>query len=89
VGGNGWEQIAKKEFGVDLPPLGQYAVGNIFTSRNDTAVQEAKDVLKRIIKQRGHKLIGFRMVPTDNKELGASALATEPYTLQVRDNHKT
>lgn len=80
------EQVAKTDLGKELPPMGQYAVGNIFTARNDMAVQEAKDVFSRIIKQRGFKLIGFRMVPTNNADLGASALATEPNTVQVSES---
>lgn len=52
------------------------------------AVQEAKDVIARIVKQRGFKLLGVRLLPTDNKELGQSALATEPYVLQVRKKKK-
>ena len=47
------------------------------------AIQETKDVIARIVKQRGFKLIGIRTLPTDNKELGASALATEPAVLQM------
>ena len=54
------------------------------TAKNDVAVQEAKDVIARIVKQRGFKLLGVRLLPTDNKELGQSALATEPHVLQVR-----
>ena len=47
------------------------------------ALQEAKDIIARIVKQRGFKLIGVRLLPTDNKALGASALATEPHVLQM------
>lgn len=80
--------MAKSELGVRLPELGQYAVGNVFVGKNDVSVSEAKDVIKRIVKQRGFKLLGIRNVPTDNKELGASALATEPTTLQVKGKGK-
>ena len=41
-------------------------------------------MIARIVKQRGFKLLGVRLLPTDNKELGQSALATEPYVLQVK-----
>ena len=54
-----------------------------YTGKNDVALQEAKDVIARIVKQRGFKLIGVRLLPTDNKALGASALATEPHVLQM------
>lgn len=42
-------------------------------------------MIARIVKQRGFKLLGVRLLPTDNKELGQSALATEPYVLQVKN----
>ena len=35
------------------------------------------------MKERGFKLLGVRLLPTDNKALGASALATEPHVLQM------
>ncbi|TFJ88427.1 hypothetical protein NSK_000001 [Nannochloropsis salina CCMP1776] len=76
-------KAVKNELGKSLPPLGKYAVGNVFTGKNEVAVQEAKDVIARIVQQRGFKLTGIRLLPTDNKELGASALATEPAVLQV------
>jgi glutamate synthase domain-containing protein 1 len=75
--------VAQQEFGLELPAFGGYAVGNVFVAKNDTAVAEAKDVIKRILKQRGFKVLGIRSVPTNNAELGASALATEPNTIQV------
>jgi len=53
------------------------------TGKNDVALQEAKDVIARIVKQRGFKLLGIRLLPTDNTALGASALATEPHVLQM------
>ncbi|GAB5036611.1 glutamate synthase large subunit, partial [Nannochloropsis oceanica] len=76
-------KVAKAELGKTLPALGKYAVGNVFVGKNDVALQEAKDVIARIVKQRGFKLLGIRLLPTDNTALGASALATEPHVLQM------
>lgn len=81
-------QVAKEGFGVDLPAFGNYAVGNVFTGKSEQAIQESKDVLKRIVKERGFKLLGVRAVPTNNADLGASALATEPAILQVRSSDR-
>jgi glutamate synthase domain-containing protein 1 len=69
---------------VDLPAFGEYAVGNVFTGKSEQSLAETKAVLKRLTKERGFKLIGIRTVPTNNADLGASALATEPAILQVR-----
>lgn len=37
----------------ELPPAGEYAVGNIFVPKFENAVPEAKAVVERVCKQRG------------------------------------
>lgn len=74
---------AKELFNVELPPLGSYAVSNVFFPHgNETALNDCKGILERLIKQRGLQVIGWRPVPVDNSMLGRDPLDTEPVTLQ-------
>lgn len=48
---------AAAEAGIgELPPKGEYAVGNIFVPKYDDAVPEAKAIVERVCKQRGMKV---------------------------------
>jgi glutamate synthase (NADPH/NADH) len=66
-----------------LPEQGDYAVGNIFVPKFAEAISEGKAILERVVKARGMKVLGWRMVPFDNSMIGATALSTEPHILQV------
>ena len=75
---------AKKLFNSDLPPLGQYAVSNVFFPHgNNQALVDCKSLLERNIKDRGLNLIGWRPVPVDNSMLGRDPLDSEPVTEQL------
>ena len=75
---------AKKLFNSDLPPLGQYAVSNVFFPHgNNQALVDCKALLERNIKDRGLNLIGWRPVPVDNSMLGRDPLDSEPVTEQL------
>lgn len=62
----------------ELPPKGDYAVGLFFGSPEAQASALAKLIFAMIVRQEGQKLIGFRRVPTDASELGATAKSVEP-----------
>merc|ERR1719313_1908465 len=71
----------------DLPPLRQYAVGNIFFTKNSGERNDIYDA-KRIFEQFAERIEGikvqeWRVVPVNNSELGASAKAFEPHIEQV------
>jgi glutamate synthase domain-containing protein 1 len=77
---------AKELFGVDLPPLGQYAVANVFFPPGSDAkptMGDCKSILTRLAKERGLKTIGWRPVPVDNSMLGKEPLDSEPITEQI------
>jgi len=74
---------AKQHFGIDLPPVGEYAVGNVFFPKADTNVLiSCRSVVERISKQRGLTVYGWVPVPTDNSMLGRDPLNSEPFTEQ-------
>ena len=61
-----------------LPPVGQYAVGLFFSSRDAQASALAKLIFQMIVRQEGQTLLGWRRVPTDNRTLGETARSVEP-----------
>ena len=74
---------AKSVFGIELPAIGDYAVGNVFFPKGDDEIFEnCKNVLERVAKERGLQIIGWAPVPTDNSMLGRDPLDSEPITEQ-------
>lgn len=74
-----------KEFGllgIELPPQGQYAVGNVFLSKNPDVAQESMATFERIAKNLGMRVLGWRTVPRDSTLLGPAALSREPLIMQ-------
>ena len=62
----------------ELPALGDYAVGMCFLPQDEANAQAARRSLERVSRQRGMKVLGWRVVPTDNSDLGEAPLASEP-----------
>ncbi|MEF8851028.1 MAG: glutamate synthase central domain-containing protein, partial [Haloarculaceae archaeon] len=71
------------EVDVDLTP-GEYAVGVLFLPKDDP---EAREGLEAIVEEtfgdEGLDVLAWRSVPTDNGDLGATALESEPEIVQV------
>jgi len=76
-------RLEAEKLGVELPPLGQYAIGMSFLPRDEALAAEWRASLERISRRRGLKVLGWREVPTDNSALGAAPLATEPKIEQI------
>jgi glutamate synthase (NADPH/NADH) large chain len=66
---------------VDLPEL--YAVGSVFMPRGDDARERLADVFERELAEHGLEVFRWRDVPTDNSELGETALESEPDVRQA------
>src|SRR3989454_4992017 len=66
-----------------LPAEGEYGVGLMFLPRE----ADHRDTLQRLVEQlvveEGQQLLGWRDVPTDDREVGPSAVAVEPVIRQV------
>lgn len=69
--------------GFTLPSFGNYGVGLIFFPRDAKVREECRTVLNRQIKRMKMTLLGYREMPTQNKELGETALREEPVMEQV------
>ncbi|WP_028007342.1 glutamate synthase large subunit [Solimonas flava] len=70
------------ELGLDLGP-GDYCAGNIFFSQDAARRERARAILKESLELQGLKLVGFRVVPTDNAALGEEAMKSVPFVEQV------
>ncbi|XVE64377.1 hypothetical protein DITRI_Ditri07aG0096200 [Diplodiscus trichospermus] len=77
-----YKEVAK-DIGVDLPPPGEYAVGMFFLPTSECRRDETKNVFTKVAESLGHRVLGWRTVPTDNSGLGNAALQTEPVIEQV------
>jgi glutamate synthase domain-containing protein 1 len=76
----------KESFARDLPESGKYAVGNVFFppgSDTKNIMTDCKNIVDRLIKERGHQTVGWRSVPVDNSMLGKDPLDSEPITEQL------
>ena len=66
-----------------LPEAGQYGAGLVFLPRNPTKRRRIEEQFEHIVQSEGLAVVGWRSVPTDNKMLGETARASEPYFRQV------
>jgi glutamate synthase domain-containing protein 1 len=64
-------------------PAGAYAVGQIYLPRDESLRHKSRTIIDRLVHEMGFDHITWRVVPTDNRSLGASALSTEPVIEQV------
>ncbi|KAI0013300.1 glutamate synthase [Xylariaceae sp. FL0662B] len=71
-----------REEGLELPPLGQYAVGNLFFKPDEETLQESKRQLEDIAESLGLRVLGWREPPVDSSLLGPAAASREPFILQ-------
>ncbi|XVF12653.1 hypothetical protein REPUB_Repub08aG0137600 [Reevesia pubescens] len=77
-----YKEVAK-DVGFELPPPGDYAVGMFFLPTSESRREESKNVFTKVAESIGHRVLGWRSVPTDNSGLGNAALQTEPVIEQV------
>ncbi len=67
----------------DLPDTGKYGVGVLFLPREKKKQDVCRKVIADIISGVGQKVLGWRLVPVDNSDIGDTALAGEPQMFQV------
>ncbi|KGJ75979.1 glutamate synthase [Cryobacterium roopkundense] len=67
----------------DLPPVGQYAVGNVFLPTDPTARTSIKRAINRKAGEENLDVIGWREVPVRPDELGNLARAAMPAIQQL------
>src|SRR5258708_4380457 len=69
-----------------IPALGEfdsYGVGMLFVPRDNWKQIALKKLIASVCRGAGFKVIAWRDVPTDNSDLGATALRSEPAVRQL------
>ncbi|MGA3527054.1 glutamate synthase large subunit [Melissospora conviva] len=77
------DEFLRAAVGFALPPAGQYATGLVFLPDDDAGEARARQVLEKYALVEGADLLGWRDVPVDASDLGATALAALPRVRQV------
>jgi glutamate synthase (NADPH/NADH) large chain len=75
------EEMAK--LNITLPPVGQYAVGNLFLPQVSSNRAQCEGVIENILQEEGQQLIGWRDVPVDNSNIAEAARDVEPMMRQL------
>ena len=77
--------LSKKcaELGFTLPGQRYYGVGMLFLPRDETLRQDFEKRLEQIVLEEGQRVLGWRTVPTDDRELGPTARNAQPLVRQV------
>ena len=69
--------------GIELPPAGEYGAGCVFLPRDPSARATIEALVEKVVHEEGQVLLGWRDLPTDDRLVGASAAAVEPYFKQL------
>ena len=72
-----------RNLGITLPPAGEYGAGCVFLPRDPSARATIEALIEKIVQEEGQTLLGWRDLPTDDRLVGASAAAVEPYFKQM------
>lgn len=80
---NFFKSVCKTECGFDVPAEGDYGVGFVFLSRDETERRNEESMIEEIIAEEGLEFIGWRDVPVRSEILGKASRACEPFMRQV------
>ena len=69
--------------GINLPPERGYGAGLVFLPRDPAVREQVETMFEEIVIDEGQLVLGWRDVPTDDRELGPSAVAVEPVFKQI------
>jgi glutamate synthase (NADPH/NADH) large chain len=72
-----------REQGFELPEFGKYGVGVVFFPADRNLRRQCRVLFDDYIDELGFELLGYRKIPTDDEDLGESAVAVEPRMEQV------
>ena len=72
-----------KEQGFELPPVGEYAVGNVFFSPEQAKREKREQKFMQIVAEEGQTFLGWRDVPVDHNSCGKLARDVEPTIRQA------
>jgi len=76
-------RISCDNLGFELPKAGKYAVGMIFLPKEPALRFQCEGIFERIAEEEGQKILGWRSVPIDDRNIGDTAKGTEPIIRQI------
>jgi len=71
------------EVDVTLPPRGEYGVGMVFLPRRVDERDECRELLEKVVREEGQRLLGWRRVPVDESKCGPLARSLMPEIRQI------
>jgi glutamate synthase domain-containing protein 2/glutamate synthase domain-containing protein 1/glutamate synthase domain-containing protein 3 len=77
-----FKEVARKAR-LPLPEPGEYGTGLVFLPRSPTKRRRLEEHFEHIVQSEGQTVLGWRTVPTDNRSLGETARASEPFIRQI------
>ena len=79
------KKVVKEDLGLDLPPPGSFAAGNIFLPTSERQREHCKQSIDRIVASQGQSSLGWRKVPaeSDKADIGPTARLSEPAIEQL------
>ncbi len=66
-----------------MPPLGEYAVGNVFFSPEQSKREKREQKFMEVVAEEGQIFLGWRDVPVDHNSCGKLARDVEPTIRQA------
>jgi glutamate synthase (ferredoxin) len=72
-----------RRLGLDLPAPGEYGAGLVFLPRDPFQRETVQRLFEKTVLEEGQRVLGWRDVPTDDRLLGATAVAVEPVFRQI------
>jgi glutamate synthase domain-containing protein 2/glutamate synthase domain-containing protein 1/glutamate synthase domain-containing protein 3 len=75
-------KVTEKEK-IELPSPGEYGTGIIFLPQDVNERSFCRDALGKVIEEEKQLLLGWRKLPVDNSNIGASAKETQPSIEQI------
>tara|TARA_E500000178_G_C17033237_1_gene761809 strand:- start:496 stop:5100 length:4605 start_codon:yes stop_codon:yes gene_type:complete len=76
-------EVMRTEHSVELPELGDYAVGFIYFSKDSDKRDNEKKVVEDILTRENLQILGWRTVPVKSEILGKASFECEPHMEQV------
>ena len=75
------KECAKEK--IALPASGEYGVGMVYLPPDKSERYKCEKLFEELVENEGHRLLGWRTVPTCGTSLGDTARASEPIVRQV------
>jgi glutamate synthase domain-containing protein 2/glutamate synthase domain-containing protein 1/glutamate synthase domain-containing protein 3 len=74
---------AADQAGILLPAERDYGAGLVFLPRDPEVRRQIQSLFEQIVAEEGQRVLGWRDVPTDDRDVGPSAVAVEPVFKQI------